>query len=387
MAEDYYYESQIDKDHEWEQYLKEPKSGNFEAVLNMIKAQVGIALLALPYGFYNSGIGYGSIIQSLSVLFSLYGIRKLILIADEVQKPKLYYPELVEQILGEKVEVFAYAGVQAGDLEIIVITAIILVPFIFINNFHFLNTSSGFAIILMIFSLVYILIYDLQEIEQYNIGINSNSQQFFKIEGAIPIIGLAIFNCEGITCVFHIRDSMKKQSDFMKLFSLVLLFLLILQIIFGSINVFTFGKNLQEIVLLNIPYTDVYSFIAKIGYATGILLSYPIQIFPVYTLLQQSMKMEDLSTAQIYKVYGVRMSLLASLFLVAYMIPEFSGLLSFLGAVSGVATQMTFPLWMDYVYQKNHKSKFLKYFDLSLLGLSIVLMVVCGYSTLKDLFI
>jgi len=40
---------------------------------------------------------------------------------------------------------------------------------------------------------------------------------------------------------------------------------------------------------MNIPYTSWASFLAKIGFATAILLSYPIQIFPVYSMVEKTM--------------------------------------------------------------------------------------------------
>jgi len=51
--------------------------------------------------------------------------------------------------------------VHASDFEVVLIILAILVPFIFINNFHFLSKSSAFAIALMFFTIGYILYFDM----------------------------------------------------------------------------------------------------------------------------------------------------------------------------------------------------------------------------------
>lgn len=69
---------------------------------------------------------------------------------------------------------------------------------------------------------------------------------------------------------------MEKPKYFMRVFTGSVVLILILYIIFGIINILTFGMDVNEIILMNIPYTNMASFFAKIGYATGILLTYPV---------------------------------------------------------------------------------------------------------------
>lgn len=62
-------------------------------------------------------------------------------------------------------EALIYMGVEINEFFIILIILSILMPFIFIHNFHHLSKSSYFAFILVIFTVIYMLLFNIEYID------------------------------------------------------------------------------------------------------------------------------------------------------------------------------------------------------------------------------
>jgi proton-coupled amino acid transporter len=108
-------------------------------------------------------------------------------------------------------------------------------------------------------------------------------------------------------------------------------------ILVGTINLLAYGNNVYEIVLMNLPYNNWLDYFSKIGYCFSILISYPLNIYPCYSIVENlfadikipklvmDFEEEDNHIINnIYKKYGIRLSLMATLYMIAYFIPKFS---------------------------------------------------------------
>ncbi|KRX04573.1 hypothetical protein PPERSA_04388 [Pseudocohnilembus persalinus] len=151
--------------------------------------------------------------------------------------------------------------------------------------------------------------------------------------------------------------------------------------------------NFLEIVLLNIPYDSVASFLAKISFAFGLLLGYPVQAFPIYTVVEkwllkkklqknhnssQFMTQQQVDNKEQLKIYFCRIMVMFSVFLVSYLVPQFVGLLNFIGSISGILVQFIIPIFIYHRIFDEIPLK-VKILDYSIIIISLVALIICGY--------
>lgn len=55
---------------------------------------------------------------------------------------------------------------------------------------------------------------------------------------------------------------------------------------FGTMGYMMFGDGVQQMINLNIPSTEWVAFAVNIGVSVGVLLTFPLQIYPVIELIE-----------------------------------------------------------------------------------------------------
>ncbi len=131
---------------------------------------------------------------------------------------------------------------------------------------------------------------------------------------------------------------MKVPQKFSKVFLGSAIFANAIYVLFGLINVLTFGNDVHQIVLENLSFVEWQNTVAKIGYAFSVLLTYPIMVFPVYSIFEKSLKLDLESHDNIHQIliYALRNGCLLILFVFACFIPQFGDFLSLVGGAAGM---------------------------------------------------
>ncbi|CAG8722428.1 1864_t:CDS:2, partial [Racocetra fulgida] len=87
--------------------------------------------------------------------------------------------------------------------------------------------------------------------------------------------------------IIPITESMKEPEKFPKVLTGVMIFITIIFTSIGVLSYAAFGKEVQTVVILNLPPNDPLVRIVQLLYALAILLSVPLQLFPAIRIMEQ----------------------------------------------------------------------------------------------------
>lgn len=76
--------------------------------------------------------------------------------------------------------------------------------------------------------------------------------------------GIVMLNYEGAPVSLNVRASMQKPEKFIPIFSLSVSLVMIFSIFFSSIGYVTFGPDVYDLVVLNLPNTNLTFFIRSL---------------------------------------------------------------------------------------------------------------------------
>jgi len=115
----------------------------------------------------------------------------------------------------------------------------------------------------------------------------SENLNYFSFS-AIPLFfGIAVFDFEGNGVVINLHASMKEPEKFNKVLVTTLVIYVTVLCLFSAIAYWSYGPNLEDIVTLNLPHDNLTS-IVQVFYCFGLLGSYPMQLMPVFEIMEAS---------------------------------------------------------------------------------------------------
>lgn len=132
---------------------------------------------------------------------------------------------------------------------------------------------------------MYIYYYDVATLLEYGLADVAN---FNKHDWTL-FIGTAIFTFEGIGLIIPIQDGMRKPEQ---LPSILLICMFIMGGIFismGAMSYAAFGSETQTVIIKNMAQDNKFVNGVQFMYSLAILLSIPMQIFPVITILEKGL--------------------------------------------------------------------------------------------------
>ncbi|RXK38547.1 solute carrier family 36 (proton-coupled amino acid transporter) [Tremella mesenterica] len=103
------------------------------------------------------------------------------------------------------------------------------------------------------------------------------------------LIGTAVFAFEGIGLIIPITESMRQPQKLPRLLSIVMLFVAILFAAFGVLGYGAYGKDIQTVVIVNLPQEDKFVQAVQFLYSIAILLSIPLQLFPAVRIMENGL--------------------------------------------------------------------------------------------------
>lgn len=167
----------------------------------------------------------------------------------------------------------------------IFIAAFILIPICWLRSFKYLAYVSMASNVFLVFALFIIIGYCFS-----NHAENPEMSEdlvYFNF-AAIPLFfGVAVFDFEGNGVVINLHASMKQPEKFNKVLVTILLIYVATLCFFSAIAYWSYGENIEDMVTLNLPHDNLTSII-QVFYCFGLLGSYPMQLMPVFEILEAS---------------------------------------------------------------------------------------------------
>lgn len=163
---------------------------------------------------------------------------------------------------------------------------ILSTPIIFITNLKYFSNVSFVAILSIATAMIAIVAYDIRSFVDK--GVFSDNLPDFKPENLPIFFAVMVFSMEGIAMVLPIKGSMKDQSKGSSLMFGITLSVEFIYLLFGLLSALAWGRNTKEIIFHNFGTNYVFIFVIEIIYSTCIFLSYPLNFFPVYKILERT---------------------------------------------------------------------------------------------------
>ncbi|CCH40846.1 putative amino acid permease C3H1.09c [Wickerhamomyces ciferrii] len=288
------------------------KASTTKAVLLLLKAFIGTGVLFLPRGYKNGGWAFASTSLAFFSILSFWCFNQLIEVKKKLNIPsygdiggKLYGKHMRASILFSIVAsqigfaaayiIFTATNLQAFFISVadkhfsmefyILIQLLVFIPLSLTRKINKLSGTALIADVFIFLGLIYVYYYCSFVVIHEGIA----DVQLFNSDSWTVFVGTAIFTYEGIGLLIPIQESMQKPSRFPTILFFVMFTATVVFITIGAIGYFAFGTKTETVILLNFPSDSIFVSISQFLYATAILLSTPLQLFPAIRILENGL--------------------------------------------------------------------------------------------------
>jgi len=366
-------------------------SGFFSSFFNLLKADVGVGILSLPYALHKSGMWTGMVILCLFAVCTDICLRMLILAKREAHKIKV--SEMRNLALQDEEETdeidlktipFSYAAIGETafgkfgwwlatavlclamlgantaylvfikenmsavvsehiipDYAWILFSLFILIPFSWLRSIKWFSPLSVVGVTCVLVAVFSVYVYGILEIDPKGAG----SYGIFEIKTIAIFFGLAAFSNEGIMGLsIPIEDAMKKPKFYFFLAGDLTLFIITcFYVTFAVVGLMLYGDDVESSVTLNLP--DPIKSITIVAICLQLIFTYPQVLFITIRTLepkffgQENINFDEYGQYNLRRFFVVKLkyiwfrtSLVLITAVVALVVPHFGLFLAFIGA-------------------------------------------------------
>ena len=404
------------------------KSSPFHAALNIYRASLGTAFLAVPY--LANLVGWKIFLLSIvmAVATTLYGTHMLLAVADSLGYYGSSYDKMlafvfkkrwpmhvvkvvivISEMLGAIgnnlfiIDMLVYVFCEQGFFSqfckprlVYVLTSFILsAPIYLIINLKYFSYVS---LISTLVASIILLMLALQSTEHLFSTENlepSKKPQIYKFFIAFSVIFRTV---QSILLVMPIRSSMANPNLFKTLHRNVTFLAALGFMVSYLLTIAAYGSIIKPIVILSFPKEYTIFFVLAILYGLATFLSYPIALFPIYTaLLESSMTKKYILSAQDEKtkqnrttvvMYIIRLICIVTVYAGVATNPNFIPFLGFLSASFTTTLAFFIPLIMydAYFSAKGQLSTPLRIFNWILCAVMMIISLVAIRDSLLNIY-
>jgi len=200
----------------------------------------------------------------------------------------------------------------------------------------YLAPISMFANVALVLAIVVVFYFGFTQIQI------QHSYPFIHISSFPLFFGIAVFGFEGINLAIPIQSSMKNPKAYPRMLDMSLLTVGSLYILFGTLGYLFFGECTDPIITKNLPTANGIVTVVKIALIVELLLSYPVQLFPVTLIIENGLE-KYLTSRKTVKQNILRFLVVAFTIAVSVTIPFFELLTSLIGSFSNSMVVFIFP--------------------------------------------
>jgi len=367
-----------------------PKISNTDAIIHLLKGNVGTGILAMPDAIKNSGLIVGNVGLVFMGVICVHCMHLLVCNSQELSARTgaayLTYSEVSytsfltsdHAILRRSAKaarivtdvflcitqlgfccvyfVFISQNFQQvlesyfGLVDYRVYMAVTLLPMLVlvsVRNLKYLSPVSMFANLLQFTGLGITFYYLLMDIPQVS------ERKYVASLAQFPLyFGTAIYAFEGIGVVLPLENQMKTPGD-MKgwngVLNTAMTMVACLYIAVGFFGYLKYGENVVGSITLNLPSDELLATLVKVMMALAIFFSYAIQFYVPVDIINSYIQ-ERISPDKHLKVeYLIRLGLVLFTFSLAAAIPKLDLFISLVGSVSSSTLALMAPSIIDTV--------------------------------------
>jgi len=360
-----------------------------DAIIHLLKGNIGTGILAMPDAIKNSGLVVGSIGLVILSVLCVTCMHMLVNCANTLclrtNSKSLDYARVAETAFstsGPKLSRFAtisrkvvnvflcitqlgfccvyfvfcsqnlkkICDLHFGQLNYHGYMAIILVPMMAlcsIRNLKYLSPVSMLANFLQFMGLGALFFYLLQDLPF------SWERKAFATWGQLPLFfGTAIYAFEGIGVVLPIENQMRFKSELRGLNGVLNTSMVIVTCLYIAIAFFgylKYGDNVEGSITLNLPAHQWLAQLIILAFTLAIFFSYGLQFYVPVNILLPAVHSRVSEENKLKAEYALRYGLVVLTFALAAAIPKIDLLISLVGAVSSSTLALMAPPIIDTV--------------------------------------
>lgn len=384
-----------------------------QAILMLLKSFIGTGILFLGKAFFNGGILFSALTLAFIALISLYSFNLLVYtkfvvsgsfgdLGGQLYGKWMRFAILSSIVVSQLGFVAAYTIFIASNFQafILAITncktlipiqylifaqTIVLLPLSLIRNLAKLSGTALIADAFILVGLVYIASQEFAVIAREGIA----DVELFNPRNYPLLVGTAVFSFEGIGLVIPITDSMREPRKFPGVLSGVMIFLMFLFGGAGTLSYLAYGSSVQTVILVNLPADQKFVQVVQFLYASAILLSTPLQLFPAIRIMETKIFKRAGSGKTSTKVKWEKNAFRAATVLACYCVAwigasDLDKFVSFIGSFACIPLCYVYPAMLH--YRACARTRWAKAKDIALMVFGLAAAVFTTVQTVKLMF-
>lgn len=348
------------------------------AALLLLKSFVGTGVLFLPRAFLKGGLVFSSIAL---VLISALTMTCFLILLDTHERMggQMTFGKLGKRLVGNwffRLINFAilisqlgfssaYVAFTSENMQVatvalfgeghryptwvfVLLQIAILMPASLLRHFETLQQFATPGNILVMLAIAGVYYYNAQQLVEFGpapdlVMFNSDTWSLF--------IGTAIFTFEGIGLLLPIKERMEKPGQFKGVLTIVMIIITVLFASVGAMSYAAYGGNTHTVLLLNLPQGDRMVTVMQLMYCVAIILSTPLQFFPVSTIMTKAIFPRNASGGTDPTVKTLKNMLRAVLVVMMACVAWLGAsrldmFVAFVGSFACIPLVFIFPAWM-----------------------------------------
>ncbi|KMZ71552.1 Amino acid transporter family protein [Zostera marina] len=386
-----------------------------QTIFNALNILAGVGIISTPSTVKEAGWASLVILVVFAIVCCYTGI--LIGYCFQSKKELLTYPDIGEAAFGKNGRLFlsiilylelysfcvdfilletdnlqkilpgvyiAIYGIELNSTQCFgVLTALVVLPTIFIRNKRLLNYLSGFGVFATFSVFVSVLCIGASEGVGFH---NGSSGSIVKWSGIPFAIGVYGFCFTGHAVFPELYTSMSKRTDFNK--ALVVCFLLC-TVIYGTVatsGYLMFGESTLTQITLNMPKNNIVTWIALIITVVNPLTKYSFLMNPLAKGVEGLLP-NQINAESTYTFYGLRITLVASTVYAALFFPYYGILIALTGSFLSLLVAVILPPICFLKIAKNKASTLQVYLCYVIIALGVIGAGLGTYSSILKIFV
>jgi len=206
---------------------------------------------------------------------------------------------------------------------------------------------------------------------------------FGVVMANIPyFVGISLYCYEGVGVIIPIQASMRNKENFKPILTKTMFLVTLVYVIFGTLGYIAYTTETKEIITLNLG-EGIPTKIVKVALSIGLFFTYPLMMFPVYTIVESTSRLSK----QNYWVKNiVRVGIVLLSVGMAVGIPNFGDFISLVGAGACAALALVLPAFFHIRLFEGKLSKFQLCSDYCIVVAGIVFGIAGTINAGRELF-
>eukprot|EP00033_Pygsuia_biforma_P004905 GCRY01005378.1.p1 GENE.GCRY01005378.1~~GCRY01005378.1.p1 ORF type:complete len:415 (+),score=-3.23 GCRY01005378.1:269-1513(+) len=202
-------------------------------------------------------------------------------------------------------------------------------PFLFllslVQTLKKLSFTSVFGLVSLFVGLLLIYFESFKKISSETINVD-----YFDVNRAGTFFGIALYAFEAVGLILPIEAKYKNPRTFPVCLASSLFAAALLYSSFASVCYLSYEADTKDIITQNLPHHSVVVVIVKIFIAIALVFTHPLQLFPVVSHIEASLKNGSNSLS----FFGIRIIMVGVTVFVAVIVPDFHTLLALVGSIA-----------------------------------------------------